>query len=141
MISLDKTLIIQIISFLTIMFILNKFLFKDMIRIVIGREEKIKNEELEIKTFIEKAEAIKNECEKRIMDARVEAIKDREKLIKEGIEKEEGIIRKANMEMENMVIEFNEKLEKEVEKAKEQLNLESNRISNEIAQKILGRNI
>jgi len=93
MVSLDKTLIVQIITFLIIMFVLNKILFKDMLGIVLGREEKIKNGEKEIKNFIEKGETLKIEYEKRINEARTEAIKERERLVKEGVEIKDKIIK------------------------------------------------
>ncbi len=141
MVSLDKTLIVQVLTFLIIMFVLNRILFKDMVGLVVGREERLKEGEKEIKEFVERAESLRNEYEERIREGRMKAMEERDRLIREGIEEGNEILKRANKEMERMLSEFNERLKIEKERARELLNSELYNLSLRIAEKILGREL
>ena len=93
----------------------------------------------EIRLFDENAEKKVAEYEEKLKQAKLKASEAKKEVIQEGANQAKNIIDAVRNEIPVMAREFQQKMDKEVEKAKAVLDGNSRQLSLEIAQKILGR--
>lgn len=135
----DITLLYQMAIFLALMFILNILLYKPILSIIDRRKKQLEESENEIKLFNESVEKRVAEYEEKLKKAKTNASEQKKEIIQEGANQAKNIIDAVRNEIPAIAREFQEKMDKEVEKAKMILDGHSKSISLEIAQKILGR--
>ncbi len=141
MISINFTLIIQVINFIFLMWFLNKFLFKPVLKMLDERTVKITGDfeyaEKLNKTVDEGLEALEEEFKA----ARTESNKVKNQIKEEGskvaIEKLETAKEKAN----NYMAKFQEELNRNKKEVKESLEKEVNLLAKSISSMLLGREI
>ncbi|MFI5323307.1 MAG: ATP synthase F0 subunit B [Thermodesulfobacteriota bacterium] len=139
LLSINKTVIIEIIIFIAAIFILNKLVFKPFIELIDRREKLTKGALNEAKEVEEKVKDIIREYETKINEARVVALEERSKIVKEAETAANGIISQAREETAGLVEEAKHKLETETQAIKEKLKGDVQILAKEIASKILGR--
>jgi len=139
LLSVNKTVIIEIIIFIAAIFILNKLVFKPFIELIDKREKLTKGALNEAKELEEKVKDIIHEYEAKLNEARVLAQEERNKIVKEAETAANGIISKAREETAGLVEEAKKKLESETQVIKEKLKGDVQVLAKEIASKILGR--
>lgn len=139
LLSVNKTVIIEIIIFIAAIFILNKLVFKPFIELIDRREKLTKGALHEAKEVEEKVKDIIREYETKINEARVVALEERSKIVKEAETAANGIISQAREETAGLVEEAKHKLETETLAIKEKLKGDVQILAKEIASKILGR--
>lgn len=141
MLNLNVTLFIQLIVFLTFMWVLSRFLFKPILSIINERFEKtdgLKTQVLEMEEEIRKKT---EKYESMVKEANVKA-KDIKNAIKtDGLEEEKSIIRSVRNETKDVIEEKKEGIYKEVEQVKMDMKGEVEAISQSIAEKVLGRRV
>lgn len=135
----NATVVFQIITFLILMFVLNAFLFKPMMRVLeerrartVGRREKAAKADA-------KAGEIWKDYQAKITDARAEAEKGRLELVRQGEIERSRITETASAEAEKTVTELKARVADEAVKAKEVLKAEIQGMSRQMAEKIIGR--
>ncbi|MFH2012196.1 MAG: ATP synthase F0 subunit B [Pseudomonadota bacterium] len=141
MISLNFTLVIQLIVFLTVLWVLTRFLFKPVVDTLDERLEKTeglnkKGREIEDETKM-KAE----EYQERLKEARNKAKEVRDFLKKEGLEEEKNIIKAGAKEAKDVIEEKKRGIEKEINQTKGELEKQIGVNSLDIVEKVLGRRI
>lgn len=141
MISVDGSVLIQIVNFLILVFVLNLILFRPIRRILIERKEKIDGLESSIsaceKDAKEKDEAFLNG----IKEARANGLKAKNAFLQEAAEAEKKMIAEINNKAQENLARAQEKIAKDVEAVRASLLKDVNKFADIIGQKILGRTV
>ncbi|MDD5343595.1 MAG: ATP synthase F0 subunit B [Smithella sp.] len=135
----DYTMLIQMVIFLALVFVLNILLYKPILSIIDRRKKQLEESENEIRLFNESVEKRVAEYEEKLKQAKVKATEAKKEIIQEGANQAKNIVDVVRNEIPVMAREFQQKMDKEVEKAKLILDSHSQELSVQIAQKVLGR--
>ncbi len=141
MVDINSTVFIQIVNFLALIFILNVLLYKPILGIMDRRKGIFDSTEAEIKRLQDTSDQKMAEYEAKIAQAKNEAMIQRSEITKEGAEKGKEILDGAKAEIQKMMDDFQGRLTQEVDGARMVLRSRSERISKEIAEKVLGRSV
>ena len=141
MINLDITFIFQIVNFLVLMLVLNVLLYKPVRKILADRDA-------EIAGGHEKAAAVDRDVqekmaqyEDRLRDAKAKASEERGILKKAAIAEETVLLDKARKEATDAVNALKGKVAKEAAEARVYLKEQTQSLSLEICEKVLGRRL
>jgi F-type H+-transporting ATPase subunit b len=137
----DYTMLIQMVIFLALVFVLNILLYKPILSIIDRRKKQLEESENEIRLFNESVEKRVAEYEEKLKQAKVKATEAKKEIIQEGANQAKNIVDVVRNEIPVMAREFQQKMDKEVEKAKLILDSHSQELSVQIAQKVLGRSV
>jgi F-type H+-transporting ATPase subunit b len=137
----DYTLLIQMVTFLVLIYILNILLYKPILSIIERRQKQLEESENEIKLFNESVEKKVAEYEDKLKQAKANASESKKDIIREGSDQAKAIVDKVRSEIPLIAQEFQQKMDKEVQAAKNILDSQSRKLSLEIAAKVLGRNV
>jgi F-type H+-transporting ATPase subunit b len=137
----DYTMLIQMVIFLALVFVLNILLYKPILSIIDRRKKQLEESENEIRLFNESVEKRVAEYEEKLKQAKVKATEAKKEIIQEGANQAKNIVDVVRNEIPVIAREFQQKMDKEVEKAKLILDGHSQELSVQIAQKVLGRSV
>jgi len=140
-VSLDSTILIQMINFLILIFILNVLLYKPILGIMDKRKKRFQDTEDEIKSINLTIEERMAAYEEKVRLAKMDALNQKNDILKEGSDQAKTIIDAARGEIPGMMEEFHGKMNTEVTDARRILTDQSRKISVDIAEKLLGRSI
>jgi F-type H+-transporting ATPase subunit b len=129
------------VNFIILIFILNALLYKPILGIIGKRKQKMDESDSEIKRMNQTVEQKMAEYEEKVRLAKVDAMEQKNAIVKEGSDVAKGIIDAVRGEIPAMMEQFHAKMEKEVEEARAILHSQSQKISLDIAEKVLGRSI
>lgn len=141
MVSLDYTILVQMVNFIILIFILNALLYKPILGIIDKRKQRMDESDSEIKRMNQTVEQKMAEYEEKVRLAKVDAMEQKNAIVKEGSDVAKGIIDAVRGEIPAMMEQFHAKMGKEVEEARAILHSQSQKISLDIAEKVLGRSI
>lgn len=141
MISLDLTLVFQIIGFFVLLVVLNRFLYRPVQRILEERDEKIAGS-LKKAAQAEKdvAEGLVS-YEKKLKEAAVKGNEERARIRQEGVEKEKVVLEAARSEAARELSSIRTEIESSKKSAIAGLGAEAKTLAREIAGKVLERNV
>jgi F-type H+-transporting ATPase subunit b len=137
----DYTLFIQMVTFLVLVYILNLLLYKPILNIIDRRKKQLEELENEIKLFNESVDKKAFEYEEKLKQAKSNASELKKEIIQEGNGQAKIIVDAIRAEIPLMTQEFQQKMDKEMQAARQILDNQSQGLSLEIAEKVLGRNI
>jgi F-type H+-transporting ATPase subunit b len=140
-VSLDYTILVQMVNFIILIFILNALLYKPILGIIGKRKQEMDESDSEIKRMNQTVEQKMAEYEEKVRLAKVDAMEQKNAIVKQGSDVAKGIIDAVRGEIPAMMEQFHAKMEKEVEEARAILHSQSQKISLDIAEKVLGRSI
>jgi F-type H+-transporting ATPase subunit b len=140
-VSLDSTILIQMINFLILIFILNLLLYKPILGIMDKRKKRFQDTEDEIKSINLTIEERMAAYEEKVRLAKMDALNQKNDILKEGSDQAKTMIDAARGEIPGMMEEFHGKMNREVTDARRILTDQSRKISVDIAEKLLGRSI
>ena len=141
MITIDITVIIQIINILILIVVMNAVLYKPVRTVLAKRKEKLADLGNAIDTFKKNAELRKDEISRKLNDARSKA--------KEEIEKAKGAAQASTAEslakvrqeaLANKTTQLDE-IQKQFTEAQQQLSGQIESFASEMAAKVMGRSI
>ncbi len=139
MVSLDGSVIIQIINFLILIWALNAVLYKPIRRILSQRNEKISG----LSSGIEQSEqdAVEKDLALKtgIKQARENGLRDKEALESDAHQEETKLIEKINEKARVDLADIRERIAREVEEARLALLEEIDGYAEDISRRILGR--
>lgn len=141
MISLDLTLLFQIVGFFILLIILNRFLYRPVQRILEEREERIEG------SLRKAAQAEKDVAEgiaayeKKLKEAAVKGHEERNRIRQEGVEKEKAVLEVARAEAFKELSGIRTEIEASKKSALSGLSVEAKSLAREIAGKVLERNV
>ncbi len=141
MISLDSTILIQMVNFLLLILFLNILLYKPILGIIEQRKRRLEESAEEIKRLELTVQQKADEYEQALRQAKLRALDEKNAITAEGAEQAKNIIDSTRAQIPQILEEFNKKLAKEVGEARDVLHGRSREISLEIAEKVLGRSL
>ena len=137
----DLTFFVQMAIFLVLVFVLNALLYKPILNIIDRRKKQLEELENEIKLFNESVNTKAAEYEEKLKQAKANAAELKKAIIQEGNEQAKKIVDVVRAEIPVMTQEFQQKIEKEIQAARQILDKQSQNLSLDIAQKVLGRSV
>lgn len=141
LISIDLSMVIQILNFLFILYIFHR-LFSKKIGGVIEERKKIALKDLEeVKAEREKLEEQKNLAEKLRKESKKRANDIIIKAERQADERKDQILQNANLTRERMIMKAEAEIVKMKQKAKQELKQEVGQMAVELAEKILSENL
>lgn len=138
-VSLDYTLVLQIIQFLIIVFIANKLILKPIKSTIDARNEKIDGLLSSADNGLDAIEASKAIYDKKLEEVKHEIAEYRNVVRNEALIKVEHLMTDAKAEITNSTTKAKVELEKSVQSAKQELNKEIKEISDMIYNGISGK--
>jgi len=139
MVSVNGSLIIQIINFLFLFFVLNLVLFKPVRKILLERKEKVSGLEGGIEQLSKEALDQDRAYKEGLKMARKKGLKQKEIFVEQASKEEKEIIDKINKKAQANLAEIRGKVAKESENARVALDKEVDVFAGAIAEKNLGR--
>lgn len=139
MISINWTLIIQIINFLVLMIVLNKLLFQPILQVIDERREQTEAKEARARETDRAADEKAKDYAEKIKQAKIEASSKKHEFREAGQKEEEKILSAARAEGEAALAKIQEGIAQEAAAARQQLNEQAQMISEMIFTKLLGR--
>lgn len=137
----DYTLLIQMVTFLVLVYILNLLLYKPILNIIDRRKKQFEELENEIKLFNESVDKKAFEYEEKLKQAKSSASELKKEIIQEGNTQAKSIVDVVRTEIPLLTQEFQQKMNKEMQAARLILDNQSQKLSLEIAEKVLGRSV
>jgi F-type H+-transporting ATPase subunit b len=141
MVSLDYSLGIQIINFVLLIFILNRLLYKPLLGMIDKRKQKLADSETEIRRLRETVEHQMAAYEEKLRQAKAAAVEEKNEIIRRGAEEARAITDAVRAEIPEAMEKFQIRMGKEIDAAKRILTSQSQKLSIEIAEKVLGRSL
>ncbi len=141
MISINATLVIQIINFLILLFILNKILFQPILRGLETRQLAIEGKKARAIELRQKGEEKLREYDQALAEARNRAMSKQAEIRDEGMAKASEIIEATKKEEADILSEIHRGISSEMEKAKRDIQSYADSLSKDVTSKILGRAI
>ena len=137
----DGTLVFHILLILLMVAILNATLFKPINRILAERDATTRGRFSEAQTLIQSAQEKLELYEAQLREARAEgyALTEQERL--SSLKEREQQVKNIRGELGTWLAAEKQKLARETQLAKEELGLESRTLSEEIASRIIGRQV
>lgn len=141
LLSVNKTVIIQIIIFIAAIFILNALVFKPFLSLIDRRHKLTRGAIEEAEELERKVKGIIEEYDQKLAEARAQAQEERSKIVQEAESASSAMISKAREEAEGILEEAKGKLETEASVMKEKLKGEVQLLAKDIASKVLGKEV
>ena len=141
MVDINLTLFIQMANFLVLIVILNYLLYKPILSILDRRKARLDESEDEIKRLNLTVEQKAAEYEEKLRQAKQAALGKKSEILKEAADSAKAIIDEERGKIPAMLAEFQSRVSQEVEGARQVLKNQSQKISAEIAEKVLGRSL
>ncbi|MGV8081854.1 MAG: ATP synthase F0 subunit B [Syntrophales bacterium] len=141
MIDIDSTLWIQLVNFLILVFILKILLYKPILGIMEKRKQQFDGARDEVRGLHEAVEKKMAEYEEAVRKAKQAAMEQKSEFVKEGAEEARKIVDAVRGVIPKMMEEFQGKMNREIDEARGVLKNQSQRLSLEIAEKVLGRSL
>lgn len=139
MVSINGSLLIQIVNFIFLIWVLNVVLYKPIRSVLIQRKEKVAGLNDKVEFLLRDAKEKDDTFSSGLKEARVNGLKEKEALLQAAGEEEKKIIEKINKKAQADLAEVREKIAKDAEEVRKSLQQELDVFANAIGQKILGR--
>jgi len=141
MISINATLLAQVIHFLILMFILNRLMFQPLLKLIRDRKEYTDKTGNRIKSLENDAERLRQEFISKENDARKNAVEERAEYRGTGIVKGSELIEESRKEVAAIKLNADKEIEAEVNKTKSLLYDEAAALAGEMTERVIGRRI
>jgi F-type H+-transporting ATPase subunit b len=141
LINVDKSLIVQVVNFLLLLFILKRLLYKPLMAKMEERTQAIKRSLDEAQAARAEAARQQEENEQRLRAAHAEAAAIREQALREAAEESRKHVDAAQAQARKLVDDTKAQLEAEVRRAREELRREVADLSVAVAEKLVRRSI
>jgi F-type H+-transporting ATPase subunit b len=140
-VSLDYSLGIQIVNFILLIFILNRLLYRPLLGMMDKRKQQLAESEAGIKSLQETVEQKMTAYDEKLRQAKAAAIEQKNEIISQGAEEARAITGAIRDEIPGMMEKFHARMEGEMDAARRILTVQSQKLSIEIAEKVLGRSL
>jgi len=139
MVSVDGSVVIQVVNFIFLIWILNLVLYKPIRKIILQRKEKISGFEVDIEALKTGAGEKDDRIASGISEARAKGLREKETILLNTSEEEKKIIEDINERARTNLSDVRKKIEKDVKDVRKSLEKEVDGFVDAIGQKILGR--
>jgi len=141
MVSVDSSLLIQIVNFLFLIWALNVILYKPIRNILQKRKTFVSDLEEGIETADGAAQEKEQAFSEGIRAARNDGVEKKKAMLEEAAQEEMAIVEKINSKAQADLAEVKAKIAEEADAVRESLQAELDTFADAIGQKILGRAI
>jgi F-type H+-transporting ATPase subunit b len=141
LISLDKSLIVQAINFLILLFILQRLLYKPFLAKMGERTQAIQKSLDEAQAARAEATRQQEENETRLRAAHAEAAAIRAQAMKEASEEQKRLVEAARAESQRLVESAKAQMDGDVRRAREELRREVADLATAVAEKLVRRSL
>ena len=141
LISLDKSLIVQAINFLILLFILKRLLYKPFLAKMGERTQAIQKSLDEAQAARAEATRQQEENETRLRAAHAEAAAIRAQAMKEASEEHKRLVEAARAESQRLVESAKAQMDADVRRAREELRREVADLATAVAEKLVRRSL
>lgn len=141
MIEVNFTLFIQAFNFFLLLIILNKILYKPILKILEEREQRIDGQQQQAKKITEDGQVLESDYNKKLYNAKIEAMNTKNAARSAASEQANGIIDASRKKAEEIINQMQQQMVSELAQAKKELEPELSVMSATIAQQILGRKV
>ncbi len=141
MIELNWTFFVQMINFLILMFILERILYRPILKVLDERDKKIETGQERAKDLLDKSEYMLKDYKERISDAKVEALEIKNSAMREAEEEANRVINDGRKKAEEILEQIRADAERQVEAARKELESEVGSIASSIVNQVLGREV
>lgn len=139
--SIDITILIQLVVFLFLIGLLNSFLFAPVVRLLEERKRRSVGALEEAKRLEEETLKMIEEYERKVKEAKVLAQKERARIRQEGLERKSEIVDKAREEASRFLAKVRTDLHSQAEAILEHFRKEGKVIVEEMVETILRRKV
>jgi len=141
LISLDKSLIVQAINFLILLFILKRLLYKPFLAKMGERTQAIQKSLDEAQAARAEATRQQEENETRLRAAHAEAAAIRAQAMKDASEEQKRLVEAARAESQRLVESAKAQMDADVRRAREELRREVADLATAVAEKLVRRSL
>ncbi len=141
MLNIDYSLFIQMASFIFLVILLNIILYRPIRRILIMRKNEISSMEEVTRDLKHKADDYLKEYEDNLSDANKKGIKEKNDLKNRGMEEERETLQQTYSSVEERTRNARMDIQDRISHARQSLQTELESFSQDLAEKILGRNL
>ncbi len=128
-------------NFFLLIFILNKVLYKPILKMLEERDERIAGGQEKARKLIEDGQQLFSSYNQKIHSAKVDAIAVKNATRKEAVDQANEIIDAARKKAEDIVADVQKEMADEIARVKKELEPELGIMASTIAQQILGRKV
>jgi F-type H+-transporting ATPase subunit b len=139
LININPTLLIQLVNFLLLMYLLNRLLFRPMLRVLQERKDRTEGRRERAAQADAEAESVLALYQKRLQEARTAADRIRTSLVREGEAERQKLVESAASEADKNLAQIRARVRAEAEEARATLRDEARRLAGAAAERILGR--
>jgi F-type H+-transporting ATPase subunit b len=140
-ISLDKSLIIQVVNFLILMFLLQRILYKPLLAKMSERTEAIRQSLDEAQRARAEAARQQEENVERLRAAHAEAASIRAAALKEAAEEQRKLVEAARAEAARLVESARAQMDADIRRAREELRREVGDLAIGVAEKLIRKSL
>jgi len=137
----DKTFFIQLGFFLVLLFVMTRFVFKPILKVLELRKLHTEGEKKKIEDLAKRTEGLMKEYETKLTAAHQEAIQVKEAIRREGQEAGSKLVSESKEAAKNEIERVKKEITESATKAKTDLEKQAKQLGTEIAGKVLGRNL
>jgi F-type H+-transporting ATPase subunit b len=141
MVSVDSSLLIQIVNFLFLIWALNVILYKPIRAILLKRKSYVSDLEKDVQSADSDAQEKEQAFSDGIRAARTDGVEKKKAMMEEATQEEKAIVEKINSKAQADLSEVKAKIAEEADSVRESLQAELDTFASAIGQKILGRAI
>jgi F-type H+-transporting ATPase subunit b len=141
MISLDYSVIYQIVLFLVVLVVLNKVLFRPYLILLDERERKTTGAQHDLGELEREASRLRAQYEDKIAQAQAAGYAAKEAILQEARQQREAILNQAHQEAMGILEGVRRELASQMQKERQLAATEVRAIAQEMASRILGRNV
>jgi F-type H+-transporting ATPase subunit b len=141
LISLDKSLIVQVVNFLVLLVILTKLLYKPFLAKMEERTEAIRKSLEEAQAARAEAARQQEENEARLRAAHSEAAAIRAQALKDTAEEQRRLVDAARTESQRLVDSAKAQMDADVRRAREELRREVGDLATAVAEKLIRKSL
>ena len=141
MISLDISILYQIVIFLVLWLLLSKVLFRPYLDLLEERERKTTGTRHDTSQLEHEGARLKAEYEEKITQARRVGIAAKDAIIREGRQEREGLLQQAREEAARTLESMRSDVQGQLERERELAALEVAGVAQDMVRKVLGRRV
>jgi len=134
-------MLVQLINFLLLIWILNRILYRPVLKVLNERESRISGAQDKAKKLIGQGEGLVADYEVRLRNTKIEAMALKTEIRKEAVVESGRIIDAARQQADGIVGEVRAAMSTELEQVRRELEPHLGSLAGEIAEQILGRKV
>lgn len=139
LISINETLIVQVISFLIFLFIINRIMFRPLRNVMNDRKSHISKIQQDIVNAQSEFETLTDQIENQEFNVRNEAFKQKQQLEASGLQQAADIMASTRKEVEASKASAKKAVDDQIAAARKQVQKEAEGLANKIVAKVLFR--